>query len=180
MEERFREIDGYPYYYVSDHGRVYSSLSKGFIGTLDSKGYPRVSLYNSDDGSKETITIHLLVAREFVDKPDSDIELEVNHIDGIKTNNHYTNLEWVTHQQNIQHSWDNNLQVVTDKFMNHVNKMAIERKRRVRCIETGEIFDSCKEAAEAVNSTIACVSNAANPSQNNKIAGGYSWEYLDD
>jgi uncharacterized protein (DUF433 family) len=34
---------------------------------------------------------------------------QVNHIDGVKLNNHYTNLEWATSSENIQHSFDTGL-----------------------------------------------------------------------
>lgn len=46
--------------------------------------------------------MHRLVAQAFCEKPDGcDI---VNHIDNTVTNNHFSNLEWVTCKENIQHS----------------------------------------------------------------------------
>ena len=47
--------------------------------------------------------IHRLVAEAFVERGDTNIPLVVNHIDGNKQNNHYTNLEWVTQSSNCNH-----------------------------------------------------------------------------
>ena len=50
---------------------------------------------------------HRLVAKYFLDNPGG--KLEVNHIDGNKSNNHVSNLEWCTTQENLEHKRINNL-----------------------------------------------------------------------
>jgi hypothetical protein len=47
-------------------------------------------------------SVHRLVGLTFVPNPHG--KPEINHIDGVKLNNHYKNLEWVTRQENIDHS----------------------------------------------------------------------------
>ena len=58
-------------------------------------------------GIRKKFTIHRLVAEHFVSGYKDG--LEVNHKDCDKTNNHYTNLEWVTRAVNTQHAYDNGL-----------------------------------------------------------------------
>lgn len=64
------------------------------------KGYYRVNL--SRDGYQRGFYVHRLVAMFFVDNPDN--KPCVNHKDGDKANNHYTNLEWCTDAENNQHA----------------------------------------------------------------------------
>jgi len=64
------------------------------------RGYAMVSLHL--DGKKIGIPVHIIVAKAFIPNPHN--KPEVNHIDGIKTNNHYSNLEWNTRQENQTHS----------------------------------------------------------------------------
>jgi hypothetical protein len=54
------------------------------------------------DGNRKTVKIHRLVADAFVDKP--DFKNIVNHIDSIKSNNVFSNLEWVSSLENNCHS----------------------------------------------------------------------------
>jgi len=72
---------------------------------IDKKGYKRVAIMV--DGKLTTLKVHRIVAKAFIenvnDKP------QVNHIDGIKTNNHVSNLEWVNNSENVQHAFDNGL-----------------------------------------------------------------------
>lgn len=52
----------------------------------------------------KNIYLHRLVAEHFVPNPDG--KPNVNHKDGDKHNNAADNLEWVTHQENVDHSWN--------------------------------------------------------------------------
>ena len=76
---------------------------------IDKVGYPRVTLYN--DTFKKRFCVHKLVAMCFIDNPNN--YSIINHIDGIKTNNIFSNLEWCTQKHNIIHSFENKLNVAS-------------------------------------------------------------------
>ena len=113
-------------YYIRTDGMVFRrEIKKGEIvdnvmyGGLDSDGYHNVTL--SVDGEKKTFKIHRLVANAFI--PNREMLPEVNHKDGNKLNNTIDNLEWVTTEDNIKHSYETGLQkhrVYTDKQINLV------------------------------------------------------------
>lgn len=68
-------------------------------------GYPAISV-----GGGASAHVHRLLALTFLPDPDLPIEeLEVNHIDGVKTNNAIANLEWVTWSENIAHAYQTGL-----------------------------------------------------------------------
>ena len=54
--------------------------------------------------------IHRLVAKAFLPPPPSDKHTQVNHKDGDPANNRADNLEWVTPAENVQHSFDTNVE----------------------------------------------------------------------
>jgi hypothetical protein len=80
-------------------------------------GYKYVKL---KDGKSHSV--HRLVATSFIPKPEG--KDCVNHKDFNPSNNHVSNLEWVTHQENIQHS-SNNGRFVNVKFPNHLKRKPI-------------------------------------------------------
>ena len=69
------------------------------------KGY--LYVYFKESGKRKSVKVHRLVATEFCDNPLD--KATVNHIDADKTNNHADNLEWATHQENMDHAYANNL-----------------------------------------------------------------------
>ena len=107
MEEIFMPIENYPNYAVSNKGNVMNISNKKIINNWSdfSQGYVSTSL--SKDGKKKTFKTHRLVALAFIDNPEK--KPYVNHIDGNKSNNEITNLEWVTAQENTLHAQENNL-----------------------------------------------------------------------
>ena len=104
---RFRKVD-YPgininQYFISENGELYNSITDKIIyGTITLRGYKQFRI----DGS--SYKAHRLVAYAFVEK-DRDIQLTVDHLDGNKLNNHYTNLEWVTSEENLKRAFKSGL-----------------------------------------------------------------------
>ena len=88
-------------YKIWNDGRILSLLTDQWVEQrVDSSGYLKVDL--SKDGHRYTRRVHILVATQFVPNP-NNLPV-VDHIDGNKQNPHYTNLEWVTQQENTIHA----------------------------------------------------------------------------
>ena len=110
--EQWKEVLGTNgQYEVSNTGFLRTHNWKGSGQTrimkpaLDSRGYLRTMIVIN--GRARTIKVHRLVAEAWIENPQG--KPQVNHKDGIKSNNHIDNLEWVTKRENIQHAFDNGL-----------------------------------------------------------------------
>ncbi len=102
-------------YSVTKDGRVWShpnQLHDGmWLKPSLRQGYPMVDLCVK---SKHHIfNVHRLVALAYL--PNLECYPQINHKNGVKTDNRVQNLEWCTASQNKQHSWDIGLETVTDK-----------------------------------------------------------------
>jgi hypothetical protein len=86
-------------------GVVINYKSKIMTAIEDKYGYLRVLL--SKDGKSYTKKVHRLVAQAFITNTEN--KPQVNHKDGVKSNNFVSNLEWVTNQENKDHAIANNL-----------------------------------------------------------------------
>lgn len=95
----------HPEYYVevSSHGYYRSILQKPKIiksgGTTNCHIYPRATVICRRTGKKCTRYVHRLIASAFYPVYNQD-KLQVDHIDGVRTNNTVTNLQFVTASDN--------------------------------------------------------------------------------
>lgn len=170
--EEWREIPENNNYEVSNLGRVrsknriinqfgrkqnYDRIMQGKILKPRKQNGGYLLVWLCKDGECKAYTVHRLVAKCFVTGNGND----VNHKDGNKENNRADNLEWVNRAENIKHAY---------RCLGHPKTSSV----RVVCVETGEVFDSMREAGKA---------KAANPisighvlAGRNKTAGGYTWK----
>jgi len=101
LEGVWKEIPFAPKYLVNEYGQVYSTKNKIILKTTMVRKYHRVSFIV--DGKDKAYLVHRLVAIVFIENPEN--KPEVNHIDGNQNNNHVSNLEWVTREENQQHAF---------------------------------------------------------------------------
>lgn len=94
---------------VSSCGRVEHKNGKKTFGNLQKNGYMRIHIKKA--GESIYTSVHSLVATAFCSEGKTEERNQVNHRDGNKRNNRYTNLEWVTSSENIQHAFDTGLNI---------------------------------------------------------------------
>lgn len=99
-EELKEEWKEYNYYKVSNFGKVINKHGKILSTNTDMHGYVTTSI--TDYGGDRIKGMHRIVATVFIPNPNN--LPEVNHIDGVKTNNRVDNLEWVSKKENQQHA----------------------------------------------------------------------------
>lgn len=166
LYEDWKYVKGFEgIYIVSNRGRIISmtrlvlvrkSKNPGFTtriqkGTVIKKyqfkiGYEKVCLHKN--GGDLDISIHRLVALHFVLNPEN--KPQVNHLDGVRNNNVWYNLEWVTISENHLHAY---------RFLGRVNPTA---KPVIMIDKNGKElarFPNCTEAGKAVNKDFTTISD---------------------
>lgn len=125
----------YPKYEVSNYGNIRNKRTGTVRKLTDRRGYKKLRINNKD------VSIHRLVADTFFDG-DHD-GLQVNHIDGNKSNNQLGNLEWVTSSENVKHAY------ATDLKQHSGGTPPIKIKDKT----SGVIYESSSECARAIRGT---------------------------
>lgn len=157
-----------PYYYISNTGLIYNTFSNRYLTLSNHKdGYLTVRL-RTTNGSV-TRSVHRLVMMTFC--PIENCELyEVNHIDGVKTNNQIWNLEWVTHDQNMKHASRTGLFIAKGEYRDNT-KLTIDQVKSI-CEKISE-GKSPKQISDEMNIEDCNIDKIVM-----NILGGYSWRYI--
>lgn len=144
MTEIWKQIKGYEgKYEVSNYGKVRSLNFNNIkhkiklLKPLDNgRGYLQIRI------SGKWYKIHRLVAEAFIPNPCN--YSEINHKDENKLNNRVNNLEWCSRKYNINYGSRN-----LKQSLKNIGRPCPTRKK-VICLETGQIFDSAKAAYDYV------------------------------
>jgi len=105
MTEEWKEI-GVGKYAISNFGNVRGKDGNKLLrGCFVGSGHMTVNLCY-DDGTRKSTYIHHMVAKNFIPRPEDPEKKIIDHIDGDKTNNHHSNLRWVTNKENSANRFD--------------------------------------------------------------------------
>lgn len=119
MPKQFRNTN----YFITENGEVYHKRKSGLRlvkPTMSKDGYYKFGLF--DNGVRTFYRAHRLVAECFIINPNKFEQ--VNHLNGIKTDNRVENLEWCNASQNQIHAYKTKLQKSGEKH--HMSKLTYE------------------------------------------------------
>lgn len=173
-------------YHVSNHGRV-----KSIARSVSNKAYRYKKVMpvkevmlslkpNSKIGyvivslRRKKYYVHRLVAQAFIDN--SQGKPQVNHIDGDKSNNHVSNLEWCNNSENGKHSYA--FLNRPKPYLGRINELHHNSKPVYQISLDGFLiaeFPNSREANRSTGITHQNINHCVHGRR--KSAGGYLWSY---
>lgn len=139
---------------------------------ITKKGYLRLSL-TLKDKNKKNFSVHVLVAKTFIENLDAS-KTQVNHINGIKTDNNLENLEWVTPSENVIHSFKTGLQKSKRLSENKNSKRVYQIDLVTNCIL--KEWECMSLIQETLGFNISNISKVCNGER--KKAYGFNWKLV--
>ena len=197
--EEWRDVEGYEgLYQVSNMGRVKglereykSNNGKGteYIGKtktrilkqgLTTDGYPQVALCRNS--TCKYVKVHKLVAKAFI--PNTENKPTIDHISTVRHDNRVCNLRYFTWKEQMTENKitrERHRKIVSECGKKNIQK--IIHKRKVKCITTGKVFNSIKEASKYYNIEETGIGRCCKGEfkTSGKLPDGtrISWEYID-
>ena len=169
---KFRDYDKYEVY---EDGRIYSYWTNKFLKPETKKdGYQRVIL-TDNEGKRKRYYLHRVVYESVTGEPIPK-GFEINHRSEVKTENMISNLELLSHKQNMNYG-SRNARASKSKTNNS------KRSKSVGAFQNGELvmkFPSTREAGRQgfdQASVSECCRNCYSREGNN-IYKGFEWKYL--
>ena len=178
LHDDMRPIPGFENYLINTKGDVYSLHSNAFLKPWkNKKGYLKLELRKN--GKRNNCSVHRLVAVTFIPNPCN--LPEVNHKDENKSNNHVDNLEWCSSKYNANYG-TRNIRTVQNRKEKYGKEH--HRAKQVRCINTGQVFDTVTQAEKWCGlwsgAVSACALGHKKTAGNHPITGEpLEWEYID-
>ncbi len=162
IEPHMKPIEGYENYKIMGEGRIYNTKNKMWLKErIDNKGYKHVKL--SKNCNANSFQIHVLVNTIF-NGPKPFPNYVVNHKDGNPSNNHFSNLEWVSRSRNTEHAYD----------------IGLRKRKKVEQYDFEnnfiQTYESIKEVLE-MNPTFSRFGIYKNCRRKSKSSSGFIWKY---
>ena len=143
-----KEIQNYDGYRIFEDGTIESNVrnkdkNKYYVMKQQNHNGYKTIMLRSNEGKAEIFRVHRLVAMAFIENPNN--YPIINHIDGVKNNNHFSNLEWCTHSMNNKHAFDTELKENKKSYTKDEEIEIIKlRKSGLRAKDIQEIFPHLK------------------------------------
>lgn len=157
LKKKFLPIKIDDRYGVSESGEVSNLLTGKLLKpTINGNGY---LLFNA--GAKHKLTVHRQVAQLYVPNPNN--YPVINHKDGNKLNNHFSNLEWTTYSGNTRHAFDTGL--IDRKKLGRLGKLNSKSKPVLQLTKEGVLvreWDCTIQAEREAGFNSATISETCN------------------
>lgn len=175
-------------YEVSNLGKIRNVKSKRILSNKRTNGNGYITFLANVGNKRKNFYVHRIVALAFLPNPEN--KGQVNHLNGVKSDNRAENLEWCTSKENLSHSREilgNNKgrkftqeqkELISKKNKDQNTGRLNHKSKKVLCVETGDVFESAGRAAvwckkhNKFGSRIGMVCNGLR-----KKAYGYTWKW---
>ena len=136
-EQIEKNIPNHPGFKARTDGVIIGKRGRPMKGHIDHCGHREVLL--SENGRTSTARVHRLIAETFIPNPNN--LRDVNHKDGNKLNNDVSNLEWISHSDNIRHSYKNRLQTRVTNLHGTYDVLNDKDKQKIYLLHNDGLLD---------------------------------------